>query len=283
MQKTIATIIIIATFFFSCNPLKKTSPEIKLYYANWAENIATTLVIEKALEEAGYNVKTILSTPALIHKALAKAEGDIFLETWLPKTHRQWWEQYKHRIEKLHPIFPKGSSGLVVPSYVSIDSINSLNKHKKQFEQKITGISKSTGIHQLTNEAIKVYNLDFRQTINSGNLMIKKLEKAISNKKWVVITGWKPHYMWSVYDLKYLEDPKGIYPPEDAYITTRLNFKEDYPDIVFFLNNVFFDEKLLYDIMHIFREHSNEEQAAHIAYNKHKELIQTWMPQAWLQ
>jgi glycine betaine/proline transport system substrate-binding protein len=42
--------------------------------------------------------------------------------------------------------------------------------------------------------------------------MVASLDKAIRDKEWIVVTGWKPHFKWSQNDLKYLKDPKGVYP-----------------------------------------------------------------------
>jgi ABC-type proline/glycine betaine transport system substrate-binding protein len=41
--------------------------------------------------------------------------------------------------------------------------------------------------------------------------MVASLDKAIRDKEWIVVTGWKPHFKWSQNDLKYLKDPKGVY------------------------------------------------------------------------
>jgi glycine betaine/proline transport system substrate-binding protein len=38
--------------------------------------------------------------------------------------------------------------------------------------------------------------------------MVASLEKAIRDKEWIVVTGWKPHFKWAQHDLKYLK--KGL-------------------------------------------------------------------------
>ena len=46
-----------------------------------------------------------------------------------------------------------------------------------------------------TEKAIKAYNLDYSQISSSETSMITALKKADKNKEWIVITGWKPHFM----------------------------------------------------------------------------------------
>ena len=41
--------------------------------------------------------------------------------------------------------------------------------------------------------------------------MVAELKKAYNNQKPIIITGWSPHWMFSSFDLKYLEDPKGSF------------------------------------------------------------------------
>jgi glycine betaine/proline transport system substrate-binding protein len=48
--------------------------------------------------------------------------------------------------------------------------------------------------------------------LHQGPAMVASLDKAIRDKEWIVVTGWKPHFKWSQNDLKYLKDPKGVYP-----------------------------------------------------------------------
>jgi glycine betaine/proline transport system substrate-binding protein len=54
--------------------------------------------------------------------------------------------------------------------------------------------------------------------------MVASLDKAIRDKEWIVVT-WKPHFKWSQNDLKYLKDPKGVYPKDACTIISRRGFE----------------------------------------------------------
>jgi glycine betaine/proline transport system substrate-binding protein len=65
--------------------------------------------------------------------------------------------------------------------------------------------------------------------------MVASLDKAIRDKEWIVVTGgWKPHFKWSQNDLKYLKDPKGVYPKDACTIISRRGFEADQPEAATF-------------------------------------------------
>ena len=48
--------------------------------------------------------------------------------------------------------------------------------------------------------------------------MVASFEKAVRNNEWIVVTGWKPYSMGANFDLKYLDNPQGVYP-KDVCVT----------------------------------------------------------------
>src|SRR5699024_7867001 len=76
----------------------------------------------------------------------------------------------------------------------------------------ITGIEPGAGLTLSTEKVLEEYdNLtgwDLELSSTAG--MLVELEQAIENEEPIIITGWKPHWMFAKYpELKYLEDPKG--------------------------------------------------------------------------
>ena len=273
----------VATYSCKNASQKDQKEEVVLYSGNWAETIAMTKVTELALEEVGIPAKMILIEPGPIYASLSKGDGDIFLESWLPQTHAEYWEEYGDKLDKAGISFDYASTGLVVPEYVSINSITELNANKEKFNGRIIGIGSGAGIHKDTEKAIEEYNLDYEQITSSGPAMMASLKKATTQNEWVVVTGWKPHHKWAMYDLKYLEDPKNIYPTEKAHIITRKGFTDERPGFKVFLDNFYLKEELLADLMMTFEEMESEDEAARKWYNEHKEMIQSWMPEEWLK
>lgn len=253
------------------------SNEVTILYPNWGEGIAFTYLAKAALEEHNFEVDVINLEPGLIYGELSKenSKGDVFLDAWLPHTHAPYWEDYGDRLVKLGESFDDGTTGLVVPSYVPVNSIEELNAHAEKFDGEIIGIGSGAGIHANTEKAIDAYNLDFEQVTSSGPAMVASLQKAVSNDNWIVITGWKPHFKWSNYDIKYLDDPKGIYPKDVCTIVSRRGFETDNPEAAQFFKNFSMSEDQLYNLMAAI-DAEGEEAGARQWYEANKNMVDSW-------
>ena len=100
-----------------------------------------------------------------------------------------------------------------------------------QTEYKITGIEPGAGLMKLTKTAIEDYGLeDWKLIEGSSAAMVAELKKAINNKEPIIVTGWSPHWMFSSFDLKYLDDPKGSFGGAEAINTlVRKGLEQDAP------------------------------------------------------
>ncbi|MBN2766651.1 MAG: glycine betaine ABC transporter substrate-binding protein [Paludibacteraceae bacterium] len=284
LSKLVSAVILIAVVVFSfaaCNTKKKDAKQeqmkVTILYPNWAEGIAFTYLAKTALEEYGYEVVLYNLEPGLIYGELSKdnSKGDVLMDAWLPNTHKDYWAKYGDNLVKLGEAFSNGTTGLVVPSYVSINTIEELNAHRDEFEGKIYGIGSGAGIHANTLKAIDAYNLNFDQITSSGPAMVASLEKAIRDKKSIVITGWKPHFMWDKFDLKYLVDNKGVYPKDACEIISRRGFEQEKPEAARFFKNFNLSEEELYSLLTAIEE-NGEEKGAKKWYEANKTLVDSW-------
>lgn len=289
MYKKIITYAFTIILILSCNQQNtkinskkkdnNTKNTIKILYPNWAEGIAFTYLAKTALTSKGYNIKLIPLEPYEIFESLAKKNADFMMDAWLPNTHNIYWAKYKNKLDKLGVAFANhGTTGLAVPTYVDIDSISQLNKVAKKFHHKIIGIETSAGINANTELAIKKYNLNFKQISSTDQAMVAALKKAYKTKSPIIITAWKPHYMWKKYKLKYLIDSKNVYPIDSCVIISRKGFKKEFPKIAYFLSNFSLNEKQLDELMKIIKSSNDTQSAINNWYNNHKKLIDSWMP-----
>lgn len=265
------SILGLSILFSSCE--RRYKQDVLILYPNWAEGIAISYLGKIILEEQKYTVTLKRIEPGPVYAALSRGDADIYMDAWLPHTQKDYWKRYGKKLDIIGSVFEEGTTGLVVPTYVEINSIEELNDHKQKFDSKIYGIGVGAGIYYNTEKAINEYNLNFTQMASSETSMITALKKAVSQKEWVIITGWKPHFIWANFDLKTLDDPKGIYPTDEIKIISRKGFKEEKPQITAILENFKLSEELLNELMTEVDRDPNPEIGARRFYEKYKELL----------
>lgn len=254
---------------------------IHLGYVNWAEGIAMTHLAEAILEEKmGYNVETIMADVGVIYASLTQGDLDAFMDGWLPITHGSYMERLGDELLDLGYNYTGARIGLVVPSYVPINSIDELNEHKDKFNGRIVGIDPGAGIMQATERAIDEYNLDLTLMESSGPVMAASLGNAIDRENWIVVTGWTPHWKFARWDLKFLEDPKGVYgASENIHTIARRDFVVDYPDVAEFLIRFRMNDQQLGDLMGKISDSNDEplKVATQWMY-EHEDIVENWIP-----
>ncbi|MDP0496044.1 MAG: glycine betaine ABC transporter substrate-binding protein [Verrucomicrobiota bacterium JB024] len=260
-------------------PLSNT---IKVAYPNWAEGIAMTHLAKAVIEDKlGYDIELTQADPGTIYTALANSGQDVMIDAWLPNTHKSYWDKYGENLEVLGPVFGYGVTGLVVPSYMDVNSIEDLNSISDQLDGKIIGIGTGAGIYKSTDKAIDAYDLKLEQVASSGPAMTAALQQAIDNHKPIVVTGWKPHWMFSRFDLKVLKDPQGVYPIDAVKVVARDNFREDYPDLAQFFINYSLTEDQLLDLMDAINNAdpgTDPDDVARDWMARNNPLVDSWIP-----
>ncbi len=276
--KRITLLLLAAILLMACNSTKNEN-KINLIYVNWAEGIAMTNVAKILLEENGYEVDLKNADVAPIFASLSRGNADVFMDVWLPVTHKDYMEQYSASLEILGDNFDDARIGLVVPSYVSINSIDELNEYKDQFKGEIVGIDAGAGIMKAADKALAEYDMDYKLLTASEAAMAASLKKAIDGEKWVVVTGWTPHWMFSRFDLKMLEDPKGVFGDAEQIKTIgRKGFSEDHPFVAEFFSNVSFTTDQIGSLMQIIENAGSEVTGAQKWIDDNRELTNSWLP-----
>jgi glycine betaine/proline transport system substrate-binding protein len=239
MWKTIIATLFAGLLAFGTPVYAGKKGEIELAYVEWSSEVASTNLMKAVLEEMGYEVKITPVSAAAMWQAVGSGDVDAIVAAWLPTTHSHYLAQVADKVEDLGPNLVGTRIGLVVPSYVSIDSIAELEANAERFGGKIIGIDPGAGLMSKTEQVISDYNLDqFKLVEGTGPIMTAVLGDAIGREEWVVVTGWTPHWKFAKYDLKYLEDPKGVYGGDEAIHTiVRKGLKEDLPEAYAVLDN----------------------------------------------
>ena len=149
----------------------------------------------------------------------------------------------------------------------------------EQLDYEIVGIDPGAGIMQLTiDEVLPGYGLDKWEVVEgSGSAMTAALKKAYDKEEPIIITGWSPHWKFANFDLKYLEDPKGIYGgAEDVNTIARLGLKEDHPDAYKLLDQFNWEPEHIETVMNLIQEGNDPADAASQWVSENEELVGKW-------
>lgn len=253
-----------------------------LVYVNWAEGIAYTNLAKVVLEDKmGYEVEITSADVGPAYTAIAQGDADAFMETWLPVLHADYYEQFQDDIVDLGVVYDGTQSGLVVPQYVEIDSISQLNSVRDEFDGEITGIDAGAGIMKTTSNLIEEYNLDYELVQSSGPAMTSALQRAYEDEEPIVVTGWKPHWKFGRFDLKFLkqDEDKELWGTGQIHIMGRQDLAMDKPALANFLANMELTDPELADLMVAINESDEDnEVVARQWMMDNEDVIEDWIP-----
>ena len=102
--------------------------KIKLAYVAWDSEIASHNVIKVVLEDMGYDVTLMQVELGPLFTAIANGSADATLAVWLPIAHKTYADKFEGEYEELGVNMEGVRSGLAVPTYMDIDSIEDLQE-----------------------------------------------------------------------------------------------------------------------------------------------------------
>jgi len=277
----LVVLLIVATgLLVGCGQQEAEKKEVNLGYVNWAEGIAMTHLAQAVIEdEFDYDVTTTMADVGPTFQGLSTGDIDAFMDVWLPVTHQSYIDKLGDDIVRLGTNYNGARIGLVVPEYVEFDSIAEMNNYKDKFDSEIIGIDAGAGIMRTTRQAIEDYDLDFELLEGSGAAMTASLKTAIDKNEWIVVTGWNPHWKFARWDLKFLEDPEGVYGEiETIYTYSREGLEADHPEVASFLKNFEMNIDQLGDLMGAIADSDEEPvEVARQWKEEHVDLINSWL------
>ena len=252
---------------------------ITLAYVNWDSEIASHHVLQKVLEDEGFEVELLAVDNAPMWQGVADGSADATAAAWLPATHAAQYDEFGDQVVDLGPNLEGAKIGMVVPTYVDIDSIEEVNDNADKFNGQIIGIEPGAGVMLATEDAIEAYGMSDMELVSSSSAgMAAELQKAYNSEEWIAVTGWTPHWKFSKFDLKYLEDPKGSYGEAEAIHTiVREGLEEDMPRAYEILDNFYWEPADMEEVMLKIQEGMDPEDAAAEWVEANQDKVQEWV------
>ena len=218
---------------------KEKQVEINIGQDPYEHDWIYTNIIKQLAEERGYKVNVIEGDMGFMFLGLAQGDIDVFPDLWLPVLHKTYMDKYEGKFELVGTIAKEIPLGMAVPSYTNFDSIADLKDNADAIGNRIVGIEPSAGIMLTAEETLEAYDLEDSIKLLEGSTpaMLAEVDKSIKLKEPIVFLAWRPHTMFTKYDIKILDDPKGIWAFDNIEIGANPNLKEKAPDMYKFLQH----------------------------------------------
>ncbi|GGV47482.1 glycine/betaine ABC transporter permease [Streptomyces longisporoflavus] len=247
--------------------------EINIGYIPWDEGVASTFLWKEILEQRGFKPQTKQLEAGPLYTSLSQGSIDFQTDSWLPTTHASYWKKYGKELEDMGSWFGPTSLELSVPSYVKgVDSLEDLKGKSGKFKGKIVGIEPSAGMMGLLKDKVlKEYGLDKEYKVVDGSTpaMLAELKRAYAKKEPIVTTLWSPHWAYSDFKLKKLEDPKGSWGKGDGvHSLARKGFSKENPQVAKWLKDFKMSEKQLTSL---------EAEINKAGKGKQQEAVRAWL------
>ena len=258
---------------------------LRIGWTAWSDAEAVTRLAARILESRlDQPVELVLLDIGIQYQGLANGDIDAMLMAWLPLTHKPYMDKVGDQVVNLGPLYTRARLGWVVPDYIPEDRLNSIEDLKdpevmRQLDKKINGIDPGAGLMQASEKTIEDYGLDrYRLISSSGAGMTAALSRAINRQQWIVVTGWSPHWMFSRWKLRYLEDPQGsLGGRERIHALVRKGFSQDFPiEITEFLTRMYLPLDELEALMDRANDTSYDE-AVNEYISNHPQRVDYWI------
>lgn len=191
---------------------------IKIGTMSWEDLTPITGITKRILEQAGYTVEvTSFSEWGIAYAALVKGDTQIMVSQ-VDYVAQDYWDKNKADLEKISPVSYGLYQAIAVPKYVTIDSLEQLNDNAEKFNFQVVGIEPGSGLMRDAATAMTEYGITNLQLVPGSTAgMAAALKSAIDRNEWIAVAVWEPSWMVQRYDVKWLADPKGVFPGAQGY------------------------------------------------------------------
>lgn len=243
---TFSRLFITATLALGLATSAMAQDSIKIGWTAWSDAEFVTKLAKRIIEDRfGGEVELLQTDIAPQYQGLSTGSIDVMLMSWQPDTHADYLEKVGVNTVNLGLLYTHARLGWAVPTYVpesEVATIGDLAQPavREKLNGTITGIDPGAGLTRLSKEAIDTYGLDgYELQVSSGAGMTAALKRAVRRDDWIVVTGWSPHWMFGAFDLRYLDDPKGVLGSfERVHAVARKGFYQDHVDVAGFLSRM---------------------------------------------
>lgn len=246
-RRLVRIVAIVAALAAGVVPAQET---LRIAHVSWSSSRASAHVVAEALRaRLGLDV-TLTELPIDdAWAAVAAGEQDVLLSAWLPDTHAPYLERHAGDLRDLGPSLMGTRTGLAVPDIGSarqtdaagargitaadVTAIPDLAGRADRHGGVLVGIDPEAGVMRQARAALDAYELDGWSLLETGSeaAMLERLAAAVRRGEPIVVTAWVPLWANARWNLRFLDDPAGVFGEEGAIHTlVRDGLADDLPE-----------------------------------------------------
>ncbi|UOM36675.1 glycine betaine ABC transporter substrate-binding protein [Acuticoccus sp. I52.16.1] len=177
---------------------------------------ASAREVEAILVGDGHTVERSSAPHEEMFARLGRGEVDVLVSAWLPASHGAYLAPFEADVRKLGILYePYCFWG--VPHYVP-DAITSVADllgpmALRRMERLIQGINPGAGISRFSKAIVAAYELDavgYHFETGTEADCFGRYERAVAERRWVVVPLWHPQWLNHRYRIRELEEPRGL-------------------------------------------------------------------------
>ena len=151
-------------------------------------------------------------------------------------------------------------------------------KYGEEMIYQITGIEPGAGVFKASEDAVEEYGLEgWEVQASSSGAMATALGEAYDKEEPIIVTGWSPHWKFAKYDLKYLDDPKGVFGDAETINTmVREGLEDDMPEAYQVLDNFYWSPDDLEEVMLKISDGADPRDAAGEWIEENEDTVAEW-------
>lgn len=285
VYRSLVAISVLATLG-AMSPLAMAADEIRFATPSWPGATVKTAVASTLLQSLGYDTSVREASTALILEGMTAGDLDVDMALWRPSQSGMLDPRLASgELVEVVKNIEGASFRLAVPGYVwdaGVHSLADLAEHADQFDSTFYGIEAGNVGNEIMQKAIdeNVYGLgDWRVRASSVTGMLSQVAAKVPRKEWIAFLAWEPHWMNVTYDLRYLDDPEGIWGKSSSVSTLSTPaFLEQHPNVARFLSQMVVPISVQNGWVHDYSlEEMPLEQVVTEWIDSHPELIAQWL------
>lgn len=183
---------------------------------------ASAGVVMEVLRQHGVQTELVVAPHERMFERLQRAEVDMVVSAWLPGSHGVYVRPMQDDLLALTVLYePYALWG--VSEHVPESAVTQVADLLKpdvlaRMTRVIQGIGPGAGISRFSREIMRSYALDqVGYEFRNGTLSdcVQAFERAVAEKRWVVVPLWQPQYLHQRHRIRELKEPRGLLQGRD--------------------------------------------------------------------